>query len=90
MPKKQFEYYVKRTGAFDGVLELFEVAKFDSMTGGEQPVAVYTVKMHPHTGIGKCDCQAATYRGTGDKDKHVNLVRRWKQDGERIQAYTDV
>jgi len=35
---------------------------------------------------GKCDCPAGTYRQTGIKDKHVQIVRDWIAGGEQVAA----
>ena len=71
------EYYIRRTGEIT-----FAVAKFNSMTGGEQPLAVYSVIWDPSRNRGKCDCPAGMYRGTGADDKHVKMVRDWITQGE--------
>lgn len=78
---KKYEYYVRRTGPKE-----FEVSKFDSMEGGDQPLATYNITYDSHSQKGKCNCQAATYRGTGSNDKHVGIVRDWITGGERATA----
>ena len=70
MAKTPDEYYISRKG--DG----YDIAKFDSMTGGEQPKAVYHITVNKHGGM-KCDCPAAMYHGTGENDKHVKMVKEW-------------
>lgn len=76
------EYFIKRTL---GDLH-FEVTKF---VDGDLPVATYKVEYNDSTGVGKCDCPAATYRQTGSNDKHVRLVRRWLELDEAVQALTE-
>lgn len=73
-----YEYYVKRLGP-----NAFEVAKFPAGFGGDQPLVVYNVMYSPDGNLGKCDCPAATYRGTGKNDKHVKLVAEWVKNGDR-------
>jgi hypothetical protein len=68
---KDVEYFVKQV---DDVH--FEVAKFNFRVGSE-PIAVYKVRYNPATGAGRCDCPAASYRGTGAEDKHVKMVKEW-------------
>lgn len=80
MPKR-FEYYVRHCGGID-----YQVSKFDSMVGGEQPLATYDVKYNPSTGYGKCNCHAAVYRQTGSTDKHVLMVKEWIETGRKMQA----
>lgn len=76
MPKKEYDYYIRRVGPTD-----FEVAKFEDF-GGDQPVALYKVTWDPKTGRGKCNCPAAAYRGTGVNDKHVQMVKKWVENGD--------
>lgn len=80
MATKDFEYFIRRVvhkpGSKNEGLNQFEVAKFNSMVGGEQPQRVYTVTISK-LNQGKCDCPAGMYRGTGDSDKHVRMVRSW-------------
>jgi hypothetical protein len=76
------EYFIRRSL---GDLQ-FEVTKF---VDGDLPVATYKVTYNDSTGIGKCDCPAATYRQTGSNDKHVRLVKKWLELGEKIQALTE-
>lgn len=76
------EYFIKRVL---GDLQ-FEVTKF---VDGDLPVNTYKVTYDAVTGKGKCDCPAATYRQTGSNDKHVRLVRRWINLGEKVQALTE-
>lgn len=78
---EKFEYYVRRIGEIN-----YEVAKFSSMTGGEQPLVVYKVVYDPSRGRGKCDCPAGTYRQTGINDKHVKIVQQWIAGGEQATA----
>lgn len=52
----------------------YTVTKFGD--GGE-PLVTYNVVYNHETGYGRCDCPAATYRGTGSADKHVVLVKNW-------------
>lgn len=65
------DYVIREVGK-----DRYEVAKF--VYGCAQPTAVYTVTFNK-LGQGKCDCAAAVYRGTGDGDKHVKMVRKWLQ-----------
>jgi len=74
----KFEYYVRRLGVIN-----YEVAKFGSMTGGEQPLVVYKVIYDPSRNRGLCDCPAGMYRGTGILDKHVRIVQDWIAGGEQ-------
>lgn len=80
---KRYEYYIARVPGSD---RDFTVAKFDSMEGGEQPLAVYNVRYDKDKQSGKCNCHAAVYRGTGSNDKHVLMVRQWIIDGEKTTA----
>lgn len=67
------EYFIRRISSTE-----FEVAKFASI-GGDQPLAVYKVvwdAVRSHPG-GRCNCPAASYRGTGASDKHVVMVKHW-------------
>ena len=75
---RQYEYYVRETAPGE-----FEVSKFDSMEGGEQPLSTYNVKYDPPRQLGKCNCHAATYRGTANIDKHVKIVERWIELGKQ-------
>jgi hypothetical protein len=77
----KFEYFVRRTGS-----TTFEVAKFPSMGGGEQPERIYKVSYNAARDDGKCDCPAGMYRGTGKNDKHVQIVKEWIKGGEQILA----
>jgi len=81
MTTEKFEYYVRRLGEIN-----YEVAKFSSMSGGEQPLVVYNVVYDPVRARGKCDCPAGTYRQTGINDKHVQIVRDWIAGGEQLTA----
>lgn len=80
-----FVYFIKRVGPID-----FEVAKFDDMSGGEQPLAIYNVMWDPHAnppiGRGRCNCQAYVYKRVGMADKHINGVKKWVEGGEKVQA----
>lgn len=77
----KYEYYVRRVGEVN-----YEVSKFDSMAGGAQPLVVYKVIYEPGRLRGKCDCPAGTYRQTGIKDKHVQIVKEWIEGGEQLCA----
>lgn len=79
--KKVFEYYIR-----EKELGVYLVAKFDSMTGGEQPLSEYTVKYDPPKIRGKCNCAAGSYRGTGETDKHVIMVQDWIAGGRLTTA----
>lgn len=81
MAKTQFEYYVRQIDEVN-----YEVAKFASMDGGEQPINVYNVVWNAVRGTGKCNCAAGTYRGTGKEDKHVKMVRQWIDGGKQVTA----
>lgn len=75
----KYDYYVRRLGPTE-----FEVAKFIDFDG-DQPVSVYKVTWNSKTGKGSCDCPAATYRGTGINDKHIQLVKGWVANGDSFQ-----
>lgn len=79
----KFEYYVRRKEGIN-----YEVAKFPSMGGGEQPERVYYVIYDPSRTPerGRCDCPAGMYRQTGVNDKHVQIVKEWIQGGEKMIA----
>lgn len=85
MPFKKehpYEYFIRRASPKD-----FEVAKFSTL-GGDQPVALYHVKWDASQvgGGGRCDCPAASYRGTGPHDKHVVMVKEWVANTEGTRA----
>lgn len=77
---KKFEYIIRRVEAGK-----YEVRKFDpdTLNGGGQPLALYNVVYDPPRKLGRCDCPAATYRGTGNVDKHVQIVQQWIAAGEQ-------
>jgi len=81
--KSKAEYCIRRVL---GGLH-FEVTKFAD--DGDLPIVTYKVQYDHSTGKGKCDCPAATYRQTGSTDKHVRLVRKWIELGEKIQMLTE-
>lgn len=72
--KSTADYVIARLGPAK-----FQVAKFGD---SEQPLAVYTVEYSVESDKGKCDCQAAIYRGTGSQDKHVRMVAQWVKNGD--------
>lgn len=77
----EYEYVVFRLGE-----DRFEVVKFDVHASDEAPAtAIYHVTFNPITGKGKCDCPAATYRQTGANDKHIRLVKKWIENGDRFR-----
>lgn len=78
--KKKFEYFVKETTPGN-----YEVTKFDSMAGGEQPLAMYHVKYDPPRQLGKCECWPGR-RGAGPTDKHVRIVVQWIESGKTAMA----
>jgi hypothetical protein len=83
--KNDFVYFIRRVDGPGGIN--FEVAKFDDMSGGEQPLSVYNVIWDPNAnfpdGRGKCNCQAYVYKKMGLKDKHIQGVRKWIAEGEK-------
>lgn len=81
---EMMEYYITETSPGE-----FEVAKFSSMSGGEQPVAVYNVKYNPPRQLGRCNCPAGSYRGTANTDKHVLMVAQWITDGRPLQVMAE-
>lgn len=77
------EYIISQTGS-----DTYEVAKFDSLEGGEQPLAVYDVRYNPSRGIGKCNCWPGM-RGAAMNDKHVKLVVKWLAEGRPLTILAD-
>lgn len=74
-------YYVKRKGA-----DTFEVSRFGD---GAAPEKVYNVVFRAN-GTGKCDCPNYQMRKAGVSDKHIRLVARWVDTGEKIQAINNL
>lgn len=72
----KYDYYIRRLGPTE-----FEVTKFLEF-GGDQPISLYKVSWNPKTERGSCDCPAATYRGKGINDKHIQAVKKWVANGD--------
>jgi hypothetical protein len=77
---KEFDYYIRRIGPTS-----FEVAKFESF-GGDQPKSVYQISWDPKTQRGRCNCPAYVYRGKGVQDKHIQMVKKWVEQGDSFET----
>lgn len=76
----EYEYVIFRLGE-----DKFEVVKFNIYASDEAPAsAIYHVTWNSNTGKGKCDCPAAAYRQTGINDKHVQMVKKWVENGDQF------
>lgn len=79
---KTYEYYIRQLDVND-----YQVSKFDSMDGGEQPLASYDIQFTPSNGRWKCNCQSAVYRQRQHLlDKHVRMVIEWINGGKSTMA----
>src|ERR1700752_876710 len=75
----KYEYQVVRLSEAN-----FEVRKFLVGYTTAQPLAIYNVVFDSLGRIPpKCSCPASTFRGTGERDKHVKLVGLWVRNGDR-------